>query len=713
MMGNTVRLTVASALLLLPLAQGLRAQESTPAGNYFWNTLGLAGDGPSSYVDKGAGDDMLPYTADDVDLPALGNLGGTWSLAHFDNNSDGKIQDDEHIFTVTRRGDDDALEISSLNRPEYGVLYESEDWWDYHDARNQGASKNVPYDPGDPSSWLDASGSDFEHNDNDAWDGESNAFLYNNARANQHGEGKPRYYFELINPSNTDAIEGDWVYDEVEGYEKTFNFQANYNDPATPEDERGPCRRWHLSTKSVVKGYLIPVADLAGLADGSLESPFGWETVDLAAYFRDTIGPKLEDENLTIYPVDAEENGYDPATILPPTHILLYQLEMPVSPNGAKCGGNDDAARQTADLLWGVPAEGATYRSCQILGFNTEAHNTATAGVHRPWLDSPDDGAELNLWLLDHFFRDDTSHLGKYTFAGPAETTWSIADDPEGLALDNTKDRILLASGGGAVKAPLPKALGADERPVVVVDLADDEAGAGLSTVQIGLHSAEGVIAYVELKSNQVSIEAGGTLDAATGLIGGPTKTESVATNPAFGGVNLDPLNLSAEYTRFVVQVTEDKIRVIQHADGAYTQNDFNDLGVGGTVFLEAALGGGGGGIAFAGGLASVSVYGSASFAITTVAVFAGLPLFTSFIRGDSNCDGKVDISDAVYTLGFLFLGGEAPCCAEVTNANGDANVPDLSDAVYTLGHLFLGTAAPPAPFPACGGAGCPAHPCP
>ena len=73
-----------------------------------------------------------------------------------------------------------------------------------------------------------------------------------------------------------------------------------------------------------------------------------------------------------------------------------------------------------------------------------------------------------------------------------------------------------------------------------------------------------------------------------------------------------------------------------------------------------------------------------------------------SFLRGDSNDDGTVDISDAVFTLTWLFLGGPAPGCVAVTNTNGDAAV-DLSDPVYLLSHLFLGGPEPVAPFPDCG----------
>jgi hypothetical protein len=72
------------------------------------------------------------------------------------------------------------------------------------------------------------------------------------------------------------------------------------------------------------------------------------------------------------------------------------------------------------------------------------------------------------------------------------------------------------------------------------------------------------------------------------------------------------------------------------------------------------------------------------------------------FIRGDSNDDGKTDISDAVFTLAWLFLGGKAPGCAAAVNANGD-RVVDISDPVFLLSHLFLGGAAPAAPYPGCG----------
>ena len=71
---------------------------------------------------------------------------------------------------------------------------------------------------------------------------------------------------------------------------------------------------------------------------------------------------------------------------------------------------------------------------------------------------------------------------------------------------------------------------------------------------------------------------------------------------------------------------------------------------------------------------------------------------------GDCNQDGQLDISDAIWLLGFLFLGrpGSLPCGdgagddpgnLVLMDANGDAQ-NDMSDAVQTLGVLFC--AAPP-----------------
>jgi predicted GH43/DUF377 family glycosyl hydrolase len=72
------------------------------------------------------------------------------------------------------------------------------------------------------------------------------------------------------------------------------------------------------------------------------------------------------------------------------------------------------------------------------------------------------------------------------------------------------------------------------------------------------------------------------------------------------------------------------------------------------------------------------------------------------FRRGDCNGDEVVDISDAVCTLNWLFLGAAKPPCLAATNTNGDDDA-DVSDAVFLLAHLFSGGPAPVPPFPDCG----------
>ncbi|MBI4603319.1 MAG: right-handed parallel beta-helix repeat-containing protein [Planctomycetes bacterium] len=78
-------------------------------------------------------------------------------------------------------------------------------------------------------------------------------------------------------------------------------------------------------------------------------------------------------------------------------------------------------------------------------------------------------------------------------------------------------------------------------------------------------------------------------------------------------------------------------------------------------------------------------------------------PPRADFRRGDSNADGKRDISDGVFVLLFLFSGGAAPACFKAADAD-DSGRLDISDGIFLLSFLFLGTAAPPAPGGACGG---------
>ena len=90
------------------------------------------------------------------------------------------------------------------------------------------------------------------------------------------------------------------------------------------------------------------------------------------------------------------------------------------------------------------------------------------------------------------------------------------------------------------------------------------------------------------------------------------------------------------------------------------------------------------------------------------------------FIRGDCNQDLSVNLTDGIFLLNFLFLGGLEPECTAAcdNNADGDLNI---TTAVFIFNFLFLGGPEPPAPTGDCARsslasdieAGCSAPSCP
>src|SRR5262245_31769897 len=84
------------------------------------------------------------------------------------------------------------------------------------------------------------------------------------------------------------------------------------------------------------------------------------------------------------------------------------------------------------------------------------------------------------------------------------------------------------------------------------------------------------------------------------------------------------------------------------------------------------------------------------------VVVLPGLTRAVSFIRGDVDENGPVDIADAIGILNDLFLGiGNANCIeAKEADDNGGLNI---TDAIFLLRYLFEGGREPPPPFPDCG----------
>ena len=93
---------------------------------------------------------------------------------------------------------------------------------------------------------------------------------------------------------------------------------------------------------------------------------------------------------------------------------------------------------------------------------------------------------------------------------------------------------------------------------------------------------------------------------------------------------------------------------------------------------------------------------GGVEAAFLEIVVVPDEPPRPAFVRGDSNADGNVNLTDAVFTLNHLFLSGLEPSCLDATDTNDTGKV-DLTDAIYTLNHLFLGGPAPEQPFPTCG----------
>ena len=96
--------------------------------------------------------------------------------------------------------------------------------------------------------------------------------------------------------------------------------------------------------------------------------------------------------------------------------------------------------------------------------------------------------------------------------------------------------------------------------------------------------------------------------------------------------------------------------------------------------------------------VSAVNSCGNESDASDEISVTPYFPGVGPFIRGDSNGDGTINISDPSATLNWLFLGGGDPPCLSSTDANKDGSI-NISDPTYTLRFLFLGGAAHPIPI--------------
>ena len=94
---------------------------------------------------------------------------------------------------------------------------------------------------------------------------------------------------------------------------------------------------------------------------------------------------------------------------------------------------------------------------------------------------------------------------------------------------------------------------------------------------------------------------------------------------------------------------------------------------------------------------------GQLFLSLAEVQVFAVVPEDSLvFKRGDANSDDRADLSDGIFLLNHLFLGGPGSTCLKAADSN-DSGVLDLTDSIYLLNHLFIGGPPPPPPFSECG----------
>jgi hypothetical protein len=70
-----------------------------------------------------------------------------------------------------------------------------------------------------------------------------------------------------------------------------------------------------------------------------------------------------------------------------------------------------------------------------------------------------------------------------------------------------------------------------------------------------------------------------------------------------------------------------------------------------------------------------------------------------TFIRGDYNGSGTVDLTDSVAIVNFLFRSGTPPECRDAADAD-DRGTIDITDSIFLLNFLFHGGSPPPPPHP-------------
>jgi hypothetical protein len=639
---RTMTVRAAAALLLCNLAFA-----DTFTERWYLAGGGIA-QGPNSFADRGPGPDRLPYTSDDVVLPADGNRGGTWSFGCIDVDSDGT---DEHVFCLVRRNDDDAFTLTTSSDFSHGVIAEGETWVDLHHSRNEGPSGQVPDDD------------DFEWNDSPNWESQSNWLWYNNIQADQRGLGGSIYYFEYRDPLAAPEL----AFDEVQNWR--WNFRLNNN----ADNGTGIQGYWGDLAELVVKGLFIPVDAIPQLKDGDLDKLFGWQDVDMAAYMRDTLYPKLIDDNLAIFINSEGGNGCDAASVLPPAFVMLIQAEGTIVVT--------DAFKAE---YWGISLD-------QNAMFRWSSIYIKGDGPDNPPIDlTPADGRLLTLWRRDSFVRENRGEWGLLetgTSACP-DHCWDFVDD--GTEDCQADYALMLPANSGPQNTYLGLPIGWDldgQKGTIIAraSVALEAPEAEGNRIELILARGDEPIAWAALKSGQKPrLGIGGNKLADTaGTIVNPLEqsegTDAVALNAVGDGYSQLELSFAPRTKLLTLRIDGDAVHGFTYAGELSSHAD--------KLWLYAQS---------EGELTGVTV--------DELAILQGFgeSAQPTFRRADANADGQVNIADAIAALTYLFAHGPLSCL-DTADANDDGQV-NIADAIFTLSYLFASGAQPLPPGPtSCG----------
>ncbi len=725
MLQTTRRGSFAALALLFGVLSGASvfAQGETHVMGGLWVPAG--GD---TYVDSWAGEDGLPYTADDLTpaagggaIPANGNLAGALGSMWIDLNGNGVFEEGDQPFA--RYAGEQAW--STRSYPEYGLLYESEDWNVHKQVLNEGPLRDQAAD-------IAASAEELEYNDRGGftdiqrryeWEWGQNALQYNNDRDNQWGNGRKRYTISMDQGPGA-------TFDEMEQFVKFTSFIQGADDPATPFNEQDTgCsnrgRDWMSLDDGSHRGIIIPMADIAGLQTGDLDALHGWQSVDMADYVRDTLEPVVsssgflfEDSTFSCGGVSLDGGA---------THLVIYQQEQPIVVNKYdKCAVHEDALQTAA--YWGIEPNGAdgdamkttdaVLRISRIDVLNVELSIADENTASRGWSDAAEDGVARNMYVWDNYNRrpdggepnGQIQSLGNYenldgtqariadhdergNIINEADRTddpspWEIrvdapGDDIAGIdwgcTTDTVKDAVLVntSTSAGAITHSVFGSLDTTAGAVTMLtELGEYNIGDGGGGVpqdarhQMILLGGDGsVIAYAEISANGTTVNIGGTTNA-DGLAENPTTSSAVGPAGELGDGNV------AAYTRFVLRASNAGVSLLQSFAGDYPIYRF-DFMTDGFIYDEvASLSPGVSATVEKIRFATTGSGSNSKVAVDSLALWHNLEPDSSgnsHNPGDINLDGGVDISDPVAQLNFLFTGIPVDACQITPGTNPPA----------------------------------------